>query len=570
VAGAVGIDLVVLVVAADEGVMPQTREHLDICGLLGVQRGVVALSKIDVVDAELRELAAADVAEALRGSFLEGAPIVPVSAKTGEGLDGLKTAILDGLRDAPGKDPEGLLRLPIDRVFTMKGFGTVVTGTLWAGRLRVGDDVTALPAQSPVSAKLRGVQVHGASVEQASAGQRTAVNISAPREAIARGQTLVHPGALEAGRLVDVRLRYLPTCKAPLRRRARVLFHAGTAHTLATVSLLDVGQLEPGGTALAQLHLEEPLVMLPGDRFILRGFALQRHHGTTLGGGTVLRTLGARTRRGSPELIATLRANESAPPDERVALEVARAGAAGIARAALQMRLPFSPRAVEAALAKLQGARRVIRYDKERGALIESGALAELERETVAAVEAFHAAQPLAEGMGREELREKITSDPKLLHLLLESLAAKHALVVEREHVRLPTHDAARSRSTSGLAPLAERAGQLYAQAALAPPRPAEAAVALSADPKEIDRVLDLLVRAGTLVRVKDLFFHKAAVDELRARLTAHLTAHTQITPQEWKELVGATRKFAIPLAEHFDAEKLTLRVGDLRKLRGR
>jgi selenocysteine-specific elongation factor len=564
VAGAVGIDLVVLVVAADEGVMPQTHEHLDICSLLGISHGVVALTKCDTVDAELRELAVADVAGTLKGTFLEAAPIIPCSSKTGEGLNELVAAIAKALRDSPGRDPDGLLRLPIDRVFSMKGFGTVVTGTLWAGRLRAGDDVAALPGST--LGKVRGVQVHGQVVDEAVAGQRTAINLSVPRESLERGQVLVRPGELEAGHLVDVRLRYLSSCKAPLKRRSRLLFHAGTSQSLATVSLLDAGEIEPGGSSLAQLHLETPFVLLPGDRFILRGFAMQRHHGTTLGGGVVLRTLGPRTRRGTPELLKTLRANENANSEERTLLEVERAGVAGISRTALQMRVPHSAKITESALTALLGSRKIVRYDKERGALIAATSMDELQRTALAEVEAFHAAQPLAEGMPREELREKLTGDAKLLHVVLESLKGK--LIIERDHLKLPTHDT--KKTSTGLQPLAERVTKVFADAQLAPPRPAEAAVTLGAEIKELERVIDLLARGGTLVRVKDLVFHKDAIDGLRRKLVAFLVEKTQITPQEWKEMVGATRKFAIPLAEHFDAEKLTLRIGDLRKLRSK
>jgi selenocysteine-specific elongation factor len=572
VAGAVGIDLVVLVVAADEGVMPQTREHLDICGLLGIARGVVALTKADTVDETMLELAAADVAETLKGTFLEKAPIVPCSAKTGAGLDALKQAITDGLVDAPGKDPDGLLRLPIDRVFSMKGFGTVVTGTLWAGTARPGDDVVALPPResSATPTKVRGVQVHGAPVEAAVAGQRTAINLAIARELLERGETLVRAGELEPGKLLDVRIKYLSTCKAPLKRRARVLFHAGTAQSLAQVTLLDTHALEPGREALAQLQLEQPMVLLPGDRFILRGFVMQRHHGTTLGGGVVLRTLGARHRRGTPDLLATLRANEQAAPDERVRLEVERAGERGILRTELQMRVPHNPKVVEASLSRLQASRQIVRFDKERGALVGQRALEALKQRALDAVTAFHAAQPLQAGMPREELRSKVTGDVRLLHVVLETLAQEKKLAVEREVVRLPGHDAARSTAAKGLEPLAERVVALWEQAGLQPPRPAEAVVALKCDANELARAIDLLARGGTLVKVKDLVFHRRALDDLRERLVAHLTAKGTIDPQGWKEMVGASRKFAIPLAEHFDAEKLTLRVGDLRKLRGK
>jgi selenocysteine-specific elongation factor len=577
VAGAVGIDLVVLVVAADEGVMPQTREHLDICGLLGITRGVVALTKSDLVDGELRDLAHADVAETLRGTFLEEAPIIACSAKTGEGLDALKAAIDEGLRQVPGKDPEGLLRLPIDRVFTMKGFGTVVTGTLWAGRLRAGDDVVALPSVTSGHGgggrgKVRGVQVHGGAVDEALAGSRTAVNVTLGKDELGRGQMLVRPGELEAGRLVDVRLRWLATSSRPLKRRQRLLVHAGTAQTLATVALLDAGALEPGQAGLAQLMLDEPMVLLPGDRFILRGFALQRHHGTTVGGGVILRTLGTRLRRNIPEALAALREQERAlgarDVDAGVRLEVARAGDAGLARAALQARSAWPPRAVDAALTRLSAARVLVRYDKDRGAFIAAEALQDLKQRALAAVAAHHAAQPLAEGLPREELRGKLTSDVKLLHVTLESLVAEGALVVERDTVRQAAHNPSQRRAQAGRAPLAERALALFTTAALQPPRPTEAAATLGVPPAELAPLLELLVRGGSLVRIKDLLFHRPAVDELGVRLVAHLQAHGQITAQEWKELVGASRKFSIPLAEHFDAEKVTLRVGELRRLR--
>jgi selenocysteine-specific elongation factor len=575
VAGAVGIDLVVLVVAADEGVMPQTREHLDICGLLGVERGVVALTKADLVDDELRALAVADVAEALRGTALEGAPIVPCSAKTGVGLDALVAAIARGVAEAPGRDPEGLVRLPIDRVFSMKGFGTVVTGTLWSGRVGVGDDLVALPAASPSVAKVRGVQVHGAAVPSAVAGQRTALNLAAPRESLARGQLLVRPGELEAGRLVDARVRLLPAALAPMKRRARVQLHAGTASTLATVTLLDRGALDPGGEALAQLQLDHEMVLVPGDRFVLRGFTAQRNHGTTLGGGVVLRTLGARHRRATPELLEALRATERAQKEgaveARVLLEVERAGAAGIARAALQMRLPSTPRATEAALTKLLSTRAIIRIDRERGVVIARAAFDALRAAALAAVDAHHAARPLDPGLPREELRTRLVGsdgEAKLVHAVVESLEREGELEIARDVVRRRGHDPARAQAATTLAPLAERLGALYREAALAPPRPVEAAATLSADRGEVERALELLARGGVVTRLKDLWFHTEALAALRTRLVAFLEDRGQITPQEWKELVGGSRKFAIPLAEHFDAEKVTLRIGDIRKLR--
>jgi selenocysteine-specific elongation factor len=570
VAGAVGVDAVVLVVAADEGVMPQTREHLDVCRLLDVKRGLVALTKVDLVDRELRELAAADVAEALKGTFLEGAPIVGCSAMSGEGLAELNRTLAEVLRGAPVKDPEGLVRLPLDRVFTMKGFGTVVTGTLWAGRLRVGADVVTLPGGT--TAKVRGIQVHGKSVEEARAGQRTAINLAVAREGIERGETLVLADTLRAGKLLDARLRWLSTSRQPLKRRARVLVHAGTAQSLATVTLLDRGELEPGGEALAQVHLDEPIVSLPGDRFILRGFGLQKEHRTTVGGGVVLRVLGPRHRRGTPEVVAQLKAAEQAAADPlaRIDLEVQWAGVAGLTPEELGMRVPFTPRATEDALGKLLGRRRVVRFDRERGSVVHAEVLSAERARALAAVDDYHAAAPLKPGLSREELRSKLPASmsPRLFHLVVEGLVADHEIVAEKDLVRRPTHNVAASQEAQGIAPLADRLTALYHEAGVSPPRLAEAQAALKIDAQALKNACDLLVREGTLVRIQDLVFHRNAVDGLRARLMAFLREKGQITPQEWKELVGATRKYTIPLAEYFDAEKVTLRIGDLRKLR--
>lgn len=570
VAGAVGVDAVVLVVAADEGVMPQTREHLDVCRLLDVKRGLVALTKVDLVDHELRELAAADVAEALKGTFLEDAPIVGCSAMSGEGLGELKRTLAEVLRGAPVKDPEGLVRLPLDRVFTMKGFGTVVTGTLWAGRLRVGADVVTLPGGT--TAKVRGIQVHGEGVEEARAGQRTAINLAVAREGIERGETLVLVDTLRAGKLLDARLRWLPTSRQPLKRRARVLVHAGTAQSLATVTLLDRGELEPGGEALAQVHLDDPMVSLPGDRFILRGFGLQKEHRTTVGGGVVLRVLGPRHRRGAPEVVAQLKAAEQAAADPlaRIDIEVQWAGVAGLTPEELGARVPFTPRATEDALGKLLGRRRVVRFDRERGSVVHAEVLATERARALAAVDDYHAAAPLKPGLSREELRSKLPAamSSRLFHLVVEGLVVDHEIVTEKDLVRRPTHNVATSQEAQGIAPLADRLTALYREAGVSPPRLAEAQATLQIDAQVLKNACDLLVRQGTLVRIQDLVFHRSATDGLRARLVAFLRDKGQITPQEWKELVGATRKYTIPLAEYFDAEKVTLRIGDLRKLR--
>lgn len=616
VAGAVGIDVVVLVVAADEGVMPQTREHLDICGLLGVRRGLVALTKCDLVDDELLELAALDVREALAGTFLQGAPILPCSVVSGAGLQALTRAIDDALDEVPGRDPGGLLRLPVDRVFSMKGFGTVATGTLWAGRLRIGDELVALPGPRGVPeapAKVRGVQVHGQQVEEACAGQRTAVNLGLPREALVRGQTLVRPGTLEAGSLLDVRLRYLASSRGPMKRRARVLLHAGTTQRTALLVLLDRGELPPGESALAQVHLSEPIVAQPGDRFILRGFSAQKHHGTTLGGGEVLRVHPARHRRGTPALCATLRAVEDAlsiatarsgkdaaevAGAERslVALEIERVGVLGVGLRDLLGRLPLPERRVQAALERLRSSQAVVRPVGVSGGgggqgevYASQAALRGVQEAVLRAVSDHHEASPLSPGLGREAVAGRVgqlggerdgigegrprAPHPRLLQRAIEDLCEKGRLVQEGgaqgEVLRLPGHDPGRAQAAQGLTALLPRVEALYREAGLGPPRQEEAAVALRAEAAQVRTAVELLSRQGALVRVKDLIFEAGAVDGLRGRLIGFLKEHGEITPAQFKDLVGQTRKYTIPLAEHFDGEKLTLRVGEVRRLRG-
>ena len=567
VAGAAGIDLVLLVIAADEGVMPQTREHLDICGLLGVSRGLVALTKRDLVEPDWLALVTEDVRARLRGSFLAQAPIVPCSAATGQGLEELREAIARLAAEVPGKDPEGLLRLPLDRVFTMHGFGTVVTGTLCAGRLREGDDVVALPGGA--SGKIRGLQVHGQAHPEGLAGQRVAANIQgATREDIARGEVLTHPGTLAPTTVLDVELRSLAVNRTPLGRRTRLLVHTGTSQVMAAALLLDRAELAPGEAALAQLQLEAPLVALPGDRFIVRGFRPLEDYGTTIGGGTVLRVQAPRLRRPSAaaaELLARLR---TAEVEERVEIELREARARGLLRSELQMRLGSTPRQVDAALGRLLAARRVVRFDAERGALIHADELGRLRARTREHLATFHRDNPLREGMPREELRSRLGDEigPRLLHVVLEGLVAEGAMIVDRDLLRASGH-----RTAPAAGGLRERAEKLYAEAGLQPPRTAEVPLRLQATARDAQDVLGLLVRDGSLVRVTpELLFARPAIEALRERLVAHLQGRGQIDAQQWKELVGQSRKYSIPLAEYFDAQKVTVRIGEVRRLRGR
>jgi selenocysteine-specific elongation factor len=573
-AGAGGIDLVVLVVAADEGVMPQTREHLDICRLLGVPRGVVAVTKADLLPdlgADWLPLVTADIRAAAEGTFLEGAPIVLVSARTGEGLTSLVEAIARLAREVPERPADGPLFLPVDRAFTMKGFGTVVTGTLLSGSVAGEDHVVLLPPRpGQGTLRVRSVQVHGKPVPRGLAGQRTAVNLpGVEAQAIARGQALAHPGVVPVSHALDVEIELLAAAQRPLRHRARLLLHVGTAQVPAALALLDRGELAPGGAALAQLRLGAPVAALPGQRFILRGFAALEGRGKTLAGGRILAVAARRRKRGRPAEMESLRALAEGDPDARVAAVLSMAGPVGLAVGDLVGRTGLSPRALQSSLERLGARGAALLFDRDRRAFVAGEVAGALSERLVAAVKAFHAARPLAAGISREELRGRLPpiTDPRLFARLLAQLAEREEVVIEGEHVRGPAHHAA--AGAAGGALKAEVAAAL-ARGGLTPAWLSELPAAVRASPEEVSAVLKLLVAEGRAVRVSaELYFDAAAVADLRRRLVEHLRARREITTQEFKDLVGATRKHVIPLAEYFDREKVTLRVGDRRVLRG-
>ncbi len=554
VAGAGGIDLVMLVIAADEGVMPQTREHLDICRLLGVKDGIVVLAKRDLVDDDWLAMVEAEVAGVVAGTFLAGAPVVAVSAKTGAGLDRLREVLAARLAALPARAVDGVFRLPIDRIFTIKGFGTVVTGTIWGGTVKTGDEVIVVPRG--LTSRARGLEVHGGAAERAVAGQRCAVNLAGLAvDDLVRGDLLAHPGALVPSHILDVRFEHVAAAREPLPERSRVLLHHGTTQVMASLRIADP-PLAPGATGFGQLRLDAttPVAALPGDRFIVRGFVPLANHGTTLGGGEILRVLGAKLRRGAPSAQSLAGASLA----DRLRFEVRTAQAAGLTAAALGPRVGQPAATLAPALAALADA----------GDLVAAGdhwlhveTVAELETRALAALDAA-----TERALGREELRGKLSPvlSPRGFELVLDALVRRGAIAVDGDMVRRD-----RRPATPSLSPLeAELLAKFRAWRA-EPPRPKEIAAAVGRPEPQVKTALDHLIAGKQLTKVKpDLFLAADVVDDLRGRLLAHLDAHGQITPQEWKELTGTSRKYSIPLAEYFDAEKVTLRVGDLRRRR--
>jgi selenocysteine-specific elongation factor len=572
VAGAFGLDLVVLVVALDEGVMPQTREHLDICQLLGVKRGLVALTKWDLAPAmgdELVQLARADLAEALTGTFLEGAQVLPVSSRTGEGIPALKAALGKLAGEIPERSGEGPAFLPVDRAFTMKGFGTVVTGTLLSGQLHVEDAVDLLPG-GPFGLRVRGIQAHGKAQEKLPAGSRTAVNVAGVETAqVPRGTVLCAAGTRQATQMLDVELLLLPSAPAPLKPRSKLLLHLGTAVAEATLTLLDRQELLPGEQAVAQLTLGEPVAAMRGQRFIVRGFAAAPGRGATVGGGAILDPHPRRHRRHKAEAAAVVQTLREGSPEAQLLALWQDAGFKGAALGPLAERLGLSAKAAEKALGLLASRGEVVLFDKAERAGIARGPFQAMQQRAQEAVATHAAAHPLARGLGREELRSRLGQDlpPKLLARVLELLVEQRRATLDGEWVRP-------FGSKAGAQPQAnETLGKLQlalAQAGLAPPRLGELSEQLKLPLAAVREAVGLLRSQGAAVRVtEDMYFDAAAVADLQARLVAHLQQHKEIDIQAFKELVGQTRKWAVPLGEFFDQERVTLRVGDKRLLRG-
>jgi selenocysteine-specific elongation factor len=559
-AGAGGIDLALLVVAADEGVMPQTREHLAICQLLRIKSGLVALSKADLAEPEWIELVQDDVRRALEPTFLAGCPIVPVSVKTGAGLAELRAALAALARAVPAKDPDRTARLPIDRVFTVKGFGTVVTGTLIAGRLAVDERVEVYPRG--VQSKVRGLQVHGHAVEQAAAGQRTAVNLQGvERAAIERGDVLAPAGTLTPTLMLDGTLELLADAPRPLKTRDRVRFHVGTQEVMARVLPVGRPELAPGETSHARFRLEAPVVALPGDRFVVRSYSPI----VTIGGGTVLDIAPPRFKRRGPALAAHLDLLAGGGPPEVLEEHLKQAGVAGARVADLRARTPFGPALLRGLLDRLQQEGRLLAVDREW--YLHRDASDRLRAQTLALLETFHAEHPLRAGISREELRSRVgNAQERVFAQLLTVLESEGLVRSERDQVRLGAHhirlSAEQDRVVKGLEADFRAAGA-------APPSPDEALARWGVKGTEKHELFQILVADRTLLRVKEsLFFHAAALRTIQDQLVALLRQKNEIGPADFKDLFGVSRKYAIPLMEYFDAQRVTMRVGERRVLR--
>ncbi len=555
-AGIGGIDLVLLVIAADESIKPQTREHFDICRLLSVRRGITLLTKADMVDSETLDVVHMEVEEFLKDSFLEGAPIIPVSALKGTGLDELKQALVAAAGEVSVKDSQALARLAIDRVFTMKGFGTVVTGTLVAGTIRKEEELELFPTGKRV--RVRGIQVHGAAAEKAVAGERTALNLAAiTTEELARGMMLAPPDTFQATSRVDVSLTMLPSAK-PLKDRARVHLHAYTSATIAEVALYGEKQVKPEEAAFAQLRLTDPALLLPGDRFILRQFSPL----VTIGGGVVLDASPLRRKVRTEERVRFLQTLWGGPRERVLAARISRRGKAGLTLANAVAETGWSATRVEYVVTKLLTEKRVV---QTADTLVATEVFQASTAQAVAAVKAFHDKNPLVGGISREALREQLKLGPEVFAAVLDGLTQEKKLEVQGEQVRVPGRSVVMKDDEAESKKVIESA---FFSAGLKVPALYEVLGGLKVDKVRAQKIVTLLLRDRVLVKISDdLVFHQSALEQLRRQIATYKLKASKIDVATFKEMTGVSRKYAIPLLEYLDRERVTRRVGDYREI---
>jgi len=563
VAGASGIDLVVLVVAADDGVMPQTREHLSIMSLLGVKRGLVALNKVDLVDEEMVELAEEDVREAVEGTFLEGAPVFRMAAVQGQGIDEFRAALFAAAAEVEPRSAEGVFRMPIQRVFSSKGFGTVVTGIPVSGGVGVGDALEILPGG--LRGKVRGLQAYKQKTERARAGHSTAINLSdVSHKDVERGCVIASPGYFRAVRMVGARLTMLSSTERRLQNRMQVRLHTGTAETLGEVVLLDAPELAPGESGLIQLRMEEPVVCAPGDPFILRLASPLE----TLGGGRILEESKYRLKRFKDFILDELGRQEESLGSPRELLEVmlGRAGAALQSEADLAVAIKRDGPDTKALLADLASRGSAVRDEKSQRWLhvdaLESGL-----EEVLAAIGRWFEANPLRELIEVRELRNELGHDAALLAFLLDEGQTRGSLeVLTGGKLRLPGRELQVDPETRALV---ESLEARLTEAAFQPPSASELAAELGTSPKALAPVLSMLVDGGRIVPLGgELYLSAAHAEAARAAVRENCERNGQLTIPELRDVLGTSRKFLIPILERFDVEGLTLRQGGHRVLK--
>jgi len=569
VSGVSGMDLVAFIIAADEGIMPQTEEHFEICRLLGVEQGIIVITKKDMVDEEWLEMVTEEVREYCKDSFLEDAPLVHVSSTTGEGIDEIRGLLNTFVAGQQFKEVHGPFRLPVDRIFAMKGFGAVITGTSMSGRVAIGDELCFYPTD--MISKVRGIQVHSAEVETVEAGHRTAINLQGvDTAAVARGMVAATPGCLLPGYMLDCEFLYLASNTKPLKHRTRVRIHLGTAEVMGRISLLDRDLLQPGDTASIQILLEEAVAVWPGDRYVVRSYSPVG----TIGGGEVLGNMPPRKRKRVTERdrdanIRSFTVLRGEDVEEKILLFLRESGTSGLTFDELAVRLGTFGKQLKKIITTPLSSRKIVVVDSSTQRYLAKSVSDGVEEILLTNLGRYHSANPLQVGLSKEELRSGLgpNVDQKVFHFCLLELQKKELVALEDSAVRLSSHQVALQADEKKLQ---EDLEHWYREKGLTAPTMRESMEQFSDFPGSlVKEVFGILLREGKLVKVSEsLYYDAAAIDALREKMTVFIENEGEIDAPRFKNLTGLTRKFSIPLLEYFDRMKLTIRVGDKRILR--
>jgi len=568
VAGAAGMDLVAFIIAADEGIMPQTTEHFEICQLLGLRDGLIILTKKDLVEEEWLEMVEEDIREYFNGTFLENAPIIPVSSVTGDGIETVRQTIDAKIAGLPFQEEFGPFRLAVDRVFSMKGFGTVITGSSLSGRIAVGDELEFYPAR--VRAKIRGIQVHGSDVDLVEAGHRTAINLQGiDKEMVNRGDIAATPGSMVNSTLLDADFHYLGSNARKLKNRAQVRVHVGTREITGRVVFLETDEVQPGESVNLQLILQEAAAVWPGDKYVVRSYSPVR----TIGGGTILnnaplkrKRATARDRENNHRIFAIY---QEGSDTDRLLLFLAESGNKGLTQDQLATRLGIFGNRLKKLLQQPVSSGQILVIDSERQRLLAAPVLQKLIETITAILIRHHTDNPLKSGLAKEQLKSGIKPpvDQKLFQFALDTMVKKKSIVQDQAEVRMADFAVTLQIDEQEIK---ERIYRLYKDAGLTPPNLKEVVGSIRDLPeKQVGQVINLLLQDKQLLKISEsLYFDAEQIDRLAGQLTEFIREHGEIDAPRFKELTGLTRKFSIPLLEYFDRIKLTLRIGDKRVLR--
>lgn len=569
VSGVSGIDLLAFVVAADEGIMPQTVEHFDICRLMGVKNGLVVVTKKDLVDPDWLEMVHEEIEDFCSGSFLEGAPIVDVSSTTGEGIDAVRDEIDKLVRAFDFHEVFGPFRLSVDRIFAMKGFGAVVTGTSISGRTKVGEDLRIYPSKE--IAKIRGIQVHSSAVEEVEAGHRTAINLQGLDVAdIERGMVLAPEGVLQPSYMLDCQLHYLAINSKALKHRARVRVHVGTAEILGRVSLLDRDELQPSQETLVQLLLEETASVWPGDRYVIRSYSPVM----TIGGGEILGNVSPRKRKRLSETdraynVAMQEVLQHGSTEDKMLFFLGETKGRGLTADELGIRLGLFGKHLKKEVGVPLSAKKIVVVDSATQRYVVVGEAEKVKEMILANLTAYHKRNPLQTGIAKEELRSTLGKkvDQKVFTYCANELIRKNLVVQEESVLRLAGHEVALQADEEQLR---KELGEWYREKGLSTPTIKETMERFSDYPaKLVKEVIDLQLREGTMVKISEsLYYETAIISPLIDSVVAYIHEHGEIDAAAFKELTGLTRKFSIPILEYLDRIKVTMRIGDQRILR--